>query len=121
MGILISEKVQGFSCYHDNEGHICWPQSLKSFWSVSGPPIVESRSGDFEPARRVNGQFPIDKVLITFTLQHWDTEERKKDKGEINALNCHLVHLTHLMEYPGAHTLRVKWTNAVFVVIGIPS
>lgn len=63
-----------FHCYHDNQGYVCRPQSFKSFWSVSGPPVVEGGTGNIEPARRVNGQLPIDKVLVPFTLQHWDTE-----------------------------------------------
>ena len=56
--------------YHDYEGDICGAQSFKSFRSVSGPSVVESGASNVEPARRVNGQFPIDEILVTFTLQH---------------------------------------------------
>ena len=54
--------------YHDNQGHVCWPQSFKSLWSVSGPPVVEDGPADIKPTRRVNGQLPIDEVLVPFTL-----------------------------------------------------
>ena len=65
-----------FSYYHDNKGYVCWPQSFKSFWSVSRPPVVKVGTGDIEPARCVDGQLPIDEILFTLTLQHYDTEER---------------------------------------------
>lgn len=55
--------------HHDNQGYICWPQSFKSFWSVSGSPVVKGGAGNVEPAWSVNGQLPIDKVLVPFTLQ----------------------------------------------------
>lgn len=54
--------------HHDNKTHVCWPQSFQGFWSISGPPVVEHGAGDIESAWGVNGQLPIDKVLITFTL-----------------------------------------------------
>lgn len=56
--------------HHDYQGYVCWSQSFKSFWAVSGPPVVESGTGNIEPAWRVDGQLPIDKVLVPFTLQH---------------------------------------------------
>lgn len=55
---------------HDDKGHVRWSKSFKSFWSVSGPPVVEGGTSNIESARRVNGQLPIDKVLVPFTLQH---------------------------------------------------
>lgn len=65
--------------YHDNQGYVCGPQSFKSFWPISGPPVVEGGTCNIEPTWRVNGQLPIDIVLVPFTLQHWDTEEREKE------------------------------------------
>lgn len=66
-----------FQSYHDNQGHVCWPQSFKSFWCISGPPVVEGSTGNIKPAWRVNGQLPIDIVLVPFTLQHWDTKRER--------------------------------------------
>lgn len=59
-----------FRSHHDDQGHVCWPQSFQSFWCVSGSPVVEGGTGNLEPARRVNGQLPVDEVLVPFTLQH---------------------------------------------------
>lgn len=68
--------------YHDHQGYVCWPQSFKSFRPISGPPVVEGGTCNIEPTWSVNGQLPIDKVLVPFTLQHWDTEEREKENKE---------------------------------------
>lgn len=64
-----------FHPHHDNQGYVCWSQSFKSFRPVGGPPVVEGGTSNIEPARRVDGQLPIDEVLVPFTLQHWDREE----------------------------------------------
>lgn len=56
--------------HHNNQCYICWPQRFKSFWPISRTSIVEGSTGHREPARCVDGQLPIDKELITFTLQH---------------------------------------------------
>lgn len=36
---------------------------------------MEGGAGNVEPSRRVDGKLPVDKKLVTFTLQHWNTEE----------------------------------------------
>lgn len=59
-----------FFFYHDNQRHVCWPQSFKSFRPISRPPVVEGGTRNSEPARRVNGQLPVNEVLVSFTLQH---------------------------------------------------
>lgn len=68
---------QSLRPYHDDKCHICWSKSFKCFWSISGSPVVEYGPGDIEPARRIDGQLPINEILVSFILQHWDTTEDK--------------------------------------------
>ena len=63
-----------FFSYQDDQGHVCRPQSFKSFWPIRGTSVVEGGTGNIEPARRVYGQLAIDKILVPFTFQHWDKE-----------------------------------------------
>lgn len=76
-----------FHSYHDNQGHVCWPQSFKSFWCISGPSVVEGSTGNIKPSRRVNGQLPIDIVLVPFTLQHWDTKRETQKQMRDRRVN----------------------------------
>lgn len=55
---------------HDDQGHVRGPQSLEGLRPVSRPPVVEGGSCHAEPARRVDGQVPVDEVLVPFVLQH---------------------------------------------------
>lgn len=38
---------------------------------------MEGGAGNVEPPRGVDGKLPVDKILVTFTLQHWNTEEKE--------------------------------------------
>jgi len=62
--------------HHDHQGDVGRPQSFEGLRPVGGPPVVEGGTGNIEPARCVNGQLPIDKILVSFTLQHWTQRER---------------------------------------------
>lgn len=55
---------------HDDQGHVGGPQSLEGLRPVSGPPVEEGGSCHAEPARRVDGQVPVDEILVPFVLQH---------------------------------------------------
>lgn len=63
--------------YHDNQGYVGRPQGFESLWSISGPPVVEGGARNIEPARRVDGQLPVDEILVSFTLQHWTQRGRR--------------------------------------------
>lgn len=55
--------------YHDNECHIGGPHRLQGLGLIGGSAVVESRPGDVEPARRVDGQLAVDEVLVAFAFQ----------------------------------------------------
>lgn len=63
--------------YHDNQRYVCWPKSFEGFWPISGSPVMKDGTRDIEPAWCIDGELPIDKVLVSFTLKHWDTEKRE--------------------------------------------
>lgn len=54
---------------------------------------MECGACDIEPAWCVNGQLPIDKVLVTFTLQHWNTQKkgRKTFEGMWQSEQIHAI------------------------------
>lgn len=77
----MATRVRASRPHHDYQGHVGRPQSFQGFGAVCGTPVVEDGPGDVEPARRVDGQLPVDEVLVAFALQHWDVEERKRQRG----------------------------------------